>query len=399
MATTTLNYSVSTKSFAGGLSVGAGKGDTWKISLTEAGTESDELQLDVVTNSQVLVQASGDVIGTSPIACLTLANRVYFVSSNRLSFSALADATTFEQQGVGSGYIDTANNYQQAEGLTGLASYQGRLATLSRYTVQIWSISPDPSAFQLVQTLPNTGTFAPLSVQSIGDLDVLYLSDLGVRSLRVRDSSLNAFVVDTGSPVDITLQNALLTLTDSQKAQACAIVEPSTGRYWLHLAGTIYVLSYFPSLKIVAWSTYKPTWDNSGTATTFYPQKFEVYQGRVYATDGVAIYLYGGTNNATYDASIATIALPYLDCKMPETRKLFSAIDVDITGNWYVYADSNPLNPSMTKIIDSSSPTYEKGEQSMSMDGYHCQVKFVSTGSAAAKVSAMALTYKPQDSK
>jgi hypothetical protein len=54
-------------------------------------------------------------------------------------------------------------------------------------------------------------------------------------------------------------------LTEEQKAQACAVVEPSSNRYWLYMpTGHIYVFSYFPSSGIAAWTRYNAKWDALG---------------------------------------------------------------------------------------------------------------------------------------
>lgn len=399
MATTsTLVYGTSTKTFTGGSTFGAGKGDTWKVTLATPGNANDELQLDINTQGQTVVMASGDVIGTNPVACITLSNRVYFVESNKLHFSALGDATIFEQQGIGAGYVDTNNNFAQAESLTGLAAYQGRLAVFGARSVQIWQIASDPASFALSQVLPNTGTFAPLSVQSLGDLDVLYLYDTGIRSLRVRDSSLNAIVIDIGTPIDQYLQTALLTATSSQKAAACSIIEPSTGRYWCYFAGTIYVLSYHPSNKIVAWGTYLPTYNASGVQTLFVPVKFEQYQGRVYCTDNIALYQYGGTDNNTYDNSVATVQAPFFDLKKPSHNKTAGGIDADVTGNWEIYATSDWINDTMIDAAALTQASFDQNWIPFNATGTHFTMQAKTTGSTAAKISELILHYQVNES-
>jgi len=111
----------------------------------------------------------------------------------------------------------------------------------------------------LSQTLGNIGTIAPLSVQSVGDSDVLALADMGFWSLRVRDASNNGTVVDMGTPINQTIQDSIISAGLTASAAACGIVEPTTNRYWCYLNSTIYVLSYFSAANIAAWSTYVPT--------------------------------------------------------------------------------------------------------------------------------------------
>jgi hypothetical protein len=269
MATTTISYKSSVRAFAGGNNSAAGRGATWRITVGGTPVANNELSLNLVANSNQSTLASGNVIGTAPVTCLTLANRVYFLSGSVLNFSSLADPTVFETQGVGAGFIDMSNQFSEAEPLTGLAPYQGKIAIFGRRSTQIWAIDADPANFSPTQVLPNIGTVAPLSVQAIGDMDVYVLADNGVRSVRVRDASNNAIIADVGTPIDAILQGVLATLTDDQKAQSCGTVEPSSNRYWLFVpnpadpdngVGKIYVFSYFPSSQIAAWSTYSPSY-------------------------------------------------------------------------------------------------------------------------------------------
>jgi hypothetical protein len=128
-------------------------------------------------------------------------------------------------------------------------------------------------------------------------LEVLMLADSGIRSLRTRETTLNAFVVDIGSPIDSLVTALLATLTDAEKALSCSIVEPSSNRYWLFVpghsgaAGKIYVLSYFPSAQVIAWSTYDPTYDVVG-ADWAHDTNFDEVTGKMTLT--------GLTAGATY---------------------------------------------------------------------------------------------------
>jgi len=255
--------------FTSGSNAGDGKGDTWRVSLGGTENASNQVELDVPSNFGTQVLASGDSIGQSPIFALTLASRVYYISGTSLFFSALEDPEEFEAQGIGSGFIDMSNQYSDPESVNGLASYQGKLAVFGRRNTLIWQIDSNPANFKLAQILPNIGTVSPNSVQAVGDMDVYALADNGVRSLWVRDASNNAVISDIGTPIDKTLQAVLTTLTDAQKARSCAIVEPSSNRYWCFVpntadtdngVGKIYVFSYFPGSQIAAWSTYSPSY-------------------------------------------------------------------------------------------------------------------------------------------
>lgn len=232
-------------------------GDEWQVVLTDS-------------HSGLLTQiGSGTVTGLQPTYVFTFNNRVYFLAGTGVYFSALDAPTTFnDPNGVGNGYVQLSNFFASIQDTLAIGSYQGRLAFIARDNIQIWIVDADPTQFQLVQLLDNTGTIAPESVKSLGDLDLMYLNDTGLRSLRVRDSSLNGFVVDIGSPIDQLVQTNLLAGTATSNAAACGIVDPFTSRYWCCINGIIYILSYYPGAKITAWATYSPTYDDGSISVT-----------------------------------------------------------------------------------------------------------------------------------
>jgi hypothetical protein len=238
-----------------------------------------------LTNAATAAQYAfgyGEITGKVPSFALTLGDKVYVACGTTLSFSAIGNPDGFvdivtigatDGDDPGNGSLTPGNNFGTPENIVALANYQGKLAIINRNSTQIWAIDPDPANYQRQQTLENFGTFAPEAVRSVGMIDVMLLADSGFRSLRVRDSSNNAVVVDIGTPVDTLVQALLVTLTDAQKATCCGVVEPTSGRYWCFIPddnggeGVIFVLSYFPSSQIQAWSQYRPTYQDAAIPT------------------------------------------------------------------------------------------------------------------------------------
>lgn len=250
----------------------AGQGQDYNFTLSLTGASGGEFTIvltDVLTGLQTQI-GFGNVTGIVPTFIYTFGNKVYALAGATAYFTALDEPTVWnDPNAAGNGFITMQNYYSTPEDVVAIAPYQGSLLFCFRRLVQIWHTDPDPANYALIQTLPNIGTVAPLSVQPVGDMDVYMLGDNGVRSVRVRDASNNAIIADIGTPIDAILTPLLANLTDSQKAAACGIVEPSSNRYWLYLpqpdesAGKIYVFSYFPSSQIAAWGTYSPTYQNS----------------------------------------------------------------------------------------------------------------------------------------
>jgi hypothetical protein len=252
----------------------------------------------------------GQLGGLVPSCCLTLGDRTYIGQGIRFNLSSNGDPTLWEEQNSGASFIDYRSQYGAQDTIGALTSLQGRLAVLAARTIQIWGVNADPSQFSLVQVLDNIGTGAPLSVQQLGDYDVLFLDYTGIRSLRSRELTLNAFINDIGSSIDVLIQAAIVGYDVSQ---SCGITDPQTKRYWCYINGSIYVLSYYVGLKIVAWSRYLPTYDLWGAeiiATTGPDTSIiTVVQGSYYHwTKRSAISLTNGTQTLIADGYFQAVA-------------------------------------------------------------------------------------------
>jgi hypothetical protein len=409
----------STFAFAGGVAPTEAIGQKTKIRFggtwvgPVAGSGSAEfwtLQFTSTLTGDFTV-GKGNIAGAGPTCALKLRDRMYIGVGEAFCLSSVEDVTKWEEQDAGAARISYVSQFGPQDEVIALSTVQGRLAVFGVQSIQIWSVDADPSNLALQQTLDNSGARATQSVKSIGDLDVLYLDSSGVRSLRSKESTLNAFVGDDiGTAIDLLIRAALV---GYDATQACAVVEPTTKQYWLYLNGNIYVLSNYPASKIIAWSIFKPTsavaitpslgdyttvvggiyyWTKAGggvsltcgstvltatggfvaTATVatevgttgtlvrvdtaFVPEKFVVHSRQVYvrATNG-KIFRYGGSDNNTYDACRATIETSFLNLKEPDQFKQATGIGVAIAGNWKVEAGMDPLASNLTTIIDRGS--------------------------------------------
>lgn len=251
-------------------------GDTYTVTVTDPMT------------AETLLLGAGTVTGLQPSFVFTYNDKINLLADTAWYFSDVGRPTVFnDPRGLGNSFIELANSFGTPEDLTAIATYQGRLIVTSRRNTQIWAVDPDPANYQKGQVLQNIGTMAPRSVQAVGDMDVYMLADNGVRSVRVRDASNNAIIADVGTPIDEIIQGLLETMTEAQKAAACAVIEPSSNRYWLYLpTGHIYVLSYFPTSSIQAWTRYTPKYNVlttiAPTATGIPTDSWTVVDGSIY---------------------------------------------------------------------------------------------------------------------
>lgn len=388
-----------------------GRGTTYSIVFSGTWLAGDSYAFDIVTPAQTYTVGTGRLTGVVPSACLTLSNRVHFIAGKKWYGSDNGDAAQWEQQAAGAFAIDVSQNFRQSDVLVSLAAYQGRMALFANYSLMIFGVDANPQNITLIQPLANTGSFCPLGPQSLGELDVVYPSITGLRSLRVRDLSLNAYVNDLGSPIDMLIQADINTVGFSNLYTTCGIVEPSAGRYWFYINGKIYVLSYFPSAKIMAaWTMYTPTCFISSLPQTFVPIKFVIFNSQVYfiaTVSGVQhLFLFGGTNNTTYDTTVAIVETPWMDLGKPGNRKQFRALDFAQTNSWqfsasmdyYGYVNNGGQLDAINSLAESN-PSFQLGSYGLSTDGFHVKLKATCTTAGYSVLSALDLHYELLDEK
>lgn len=483
MATTTY-------SFVGGRAPASGWGNRAKARFIGTWANGETWTAPISsTLSGALTLGKGNISGQDFVSTFKLGNRMFVAFDGKFALSAIGDPTQWEEQDPGAGVVSFVSQFGQTDEVQAFASMQGRLAVFGTFSTQIWAVNADPAQFALQQALDQTGTIAPASVQSIGDLDIYYLDRTGVRSLRAKEATLNAYVEDVGTPVDSLIRALLSEFGETYEDVnvACAIVEPSTKQYWLHVRdpsfltpGTMFVLSRYPLSKISAWSqfgltvqeTVAPSGANysaggsvtysvvsgayhywvkgandtqitdgtntltssggflaasstvTGTGTALaavtgvlYSQtsiaggakQMITHEGRVYLLGSdMMLYVYGGTDNATYDHCPAIAELPWLDFELPTLKKQLAALDVAMTGHWKMEYSANPTASSYQTAIDRGSQTapnmvddssFDKGRFGLNGNGTHVKLKATSFTDDAAKLGKLAVVYQKNNVK
>lgn len=276
---------MATYAFAGGVSGTKAYGQQSKIRFVGTWANGDSWTVPIVsTLSGDLTLGKGNIAGQSFFSGFKLKDRMYVGFSSSFAMSQIGDVEQWEQQNPGAAVISFLSQFGPQDTVTAFASFEGKLVVFGSLSTQIWQIDADPSQFVLLQTLDNTGTTEPLSVKSIGDLDVLHLDSSGVRSIKTKEINGNAYVDDVGTAIDSLISAAkrawdlahfvyFPSLYDG--AQVPAIVEPFSKQYWISFDSTTYVLSTHPQSKIKAWSTFKNTAEVVGGSMTV-PATYDV---------------------------------------------------------------------------------------------------------------------------
>jgi len=322
--------------------------------------------------------------------------KMYAVVGSLLYFSGFsgtngdADPTQWlgdDTNDQGEGFINLSTQYSGSEELTGLGVYQGRVAVFSRRSVQIWSVDPDPAQNILYQTLLNVGATAPHSIIEYGDLDIFFLSETGIRSMRARDSSNLASADDVGVAIDAELADYVSGLSRDDVVSAKAVVEPADGRYLLAIGGRVYVFSNFPGSRISAWSTYDLGGDVSDWA---------VADSRLYARVGDSLRLYGGYSGQEYDTDETEVVLPFLDASNPAGSKQLQGVDAGMDGTWKVEVATEPNLPDEYETVAVIADSTYGSVQRVGMVGQstHVSLRFTTSEAQRAAIGNTIIHYR-----
>jgi hypothetical protein len=371
-------------------------GNKVNVIIQEAGAANNGKTLAITPTGDFAVSttsvslANGTDLVTSPSTSATYLpgefgkpakSKMYTTAGSLTHFSAVEDPLEINDNVKEAGFINLSTNAEGSERLTAIANYQQNLAIFSERTVQIWFVDAAAAGNQQLQVLNNTGAIAPLSVQEIGDSDVFYLSESGIRSLRARDSSNAAFTTDIGNPIDTVILDEI-SRDRLVSRESRAVLEPRDGRYMLALGSRVYVFSFFPASRVSAWSVYEPGFEVTAWA---------IIGRRLYCRgdDGV-LYLLGGKNGTTYDSSPVVAYLPYVDAGKPATSKGFNGLDMACEGEWVVQIATDPNNQDALQTVATvEETTFAKGHVSFQARSTHMAMKMTSQNDGYAKIGSV----------
>jgi hypothetical protein len=382
-------------SFSGGTNLIQAAPQIMEFTISDTFTPGDKYSIilvDPASPNQPYQFGFNRVGGVQPNFSATYKGKEYLAAGSTLYFSKLNDATKWGVYELGSGFIDMSNNFGGREDITGFGAYQGFVAVFTRRNCQLWFFDPNPAQNAQKQILDNTGCLAPGSVAAVGAVDMFYLADNGIRSLRARENTDAAYANDIGSPVDQMVIDHMRTMTEADKYNAKAIIEPEDGRYWLALGSRLFVLSSFAGSGINAWSEYEPG---------FQVQELASMENKVYARSaGNQIFVYGGLSGGVYDSSPVTVEMPYLDANKPATFKSVNGLDVTVEGKWTVYMGFDYTNPTARdEIATMEQPTFALGRIPVTGYGTHIGLKLTSSAYGYAKLANAIVHYDDQHSK
>lgn len=372
--------------------------DRVNIIASLAGADANDRVVDaVVTGAFALTPATGLVMagGADSAAFVpgkfvkTIGSKMYAVSGSVMHFSGIREPTKWTTETTGAGFFDMGQEAAGTDELLALANYQGFVAVFAETVILIFYVDPDPDLVRKTQVLESTGTISPQSVTGFGDADIFYTDLSGERSLKARDSSNSASTADLGTPVDKLITAKIEALSAEERRGIIGLINPLDKRSWLIFPdGEIFVFSFFPNAKVSAWTTYNTGFDVDAAV---------VFGRRVFLRSGNSIYVYGGLDGAalTYDDTVAKAWLPAFDAGKPTENKNWQGMDAAVEGTWKVYAAAEPTDLTIRELIATITKTTYNGPRiPYEHSTTHVSPQFETTGSTAAKLSAMVLHYE-----
>jgi len=322
-----------------------GVAEVWTLTIAGTFTAKDRYSVSIAVGSGLATWYGAYEF---PAECGTILfttnSKVYQLAGSILSFSAVGNPMLWDATNdAGAGSINMANHSSGNDELTGIETFQGSTAVFSRRAVQIWTTTEDPDNNAYKQTLKNTGTRSQGSVLSFGDVDVFYLDETGIRSVKARSGTNAGFVSDIGVPIDTYVRDITKNVSEATLRAALSCIEPIDGRFMLFIGDRVLVFSYFPSAKMTGWTSY---------TTEFTSEALSVLDNRVYIRAGNTIYLYGGDTGEVYDDCEVTVELPFINGGKPGTMKVVSGMDIISQGSWEVTARIDPREGAESLVVD-----------------------------------------------
>lgn len=349
-----------------------------------------------VTLSTGTPTATVDYIGNvgkpfgSATCVRTHKRKVYAGAGPILFFSGVNEPTEWNSDvDAGAGFIPAANHVGGSEEISSIDIYQGRLGIFSRSAVQLWTMQADDADNNPDQFLENTGTRSPRSTLEFAGNDVFYLDDMGVRSLRARDASNNAFASGVGAAINPVIRDWMRSsASQAQIDGAVVAVEPVEGRFWLVIGTRVFVFSFYPDTGIAAWSWYELDFTITDLART---------TNQLWARgDDNHLYLYGGSSGEQYDSLLeADVQLPFTAAQKDGTFKQLLGMDMAALGEWACQwlVDANDLD-AVVQMGSNEGVTFNRANWDGQGHTTHVAPHMMFEGEGPASLSKIALYYE-----
>lgn len=383
VTTTTGNVTASTTAMVGGVTEVEAVKQITRMSFGGTFQALDRFEV-TINNRDYVATGRASAMG---ISAFVHKKRIWSPANSLLRYCKLNDPTdwTDADAASGAGFINVSSDSEGTERLVGAAAYGTQLAVASRRNIWIYNIGTDAEEFSFAQPIENSGSLSARAMTGYGNLDVFYLDESGIRSLKAKQDSADAYTDDVGAAVDPFLREYMDDITNGQISRAVAAIEPRDRRYWVAIGERIFVYSNFPRSQIAAWTYYEPGFSVSDFARA---------GNQMYCRSGDFVYGYGGEDGTEYpgaDDMIPVAHLPFMTSPVPSMFNI-TGFDIGATGNWTVDLLVDPDNEASDISVGTTTGcTFPDGDITVPGRTTHVAVNLTGVGAGAMSVANLAI--------
>lgn len=261
-----------------------------------------------------------------------LASKVFAVDKDLVRFSATTNAQDWTTPD-NAGYLATGLQQANSNDMAVLNQYRGNLVAFNASSFQHWQVDPDPALMALLDQMEGIGSTWQHAAASVGD-ELLYLSQLGVRSVSMSAGANNLAAGDVGMPVDPLVQPAIAAAVVAGSVPV-GTYYPSQGQYWL--AFPDYPAAGETTCFVATFHGSKPKW--SRYLFPFAIEAFAQLGNDLYVRNGdqVSLVSEDAIADQLEDTSQVefggTVWWPYLDFGQPGVTKMLEGFDIIASGS------------------------------------------------------------------
>ena len=188
---------------------------------------------------------------------LLAASKVYVGDNDIIDYSATANPLDFSTRDD-AGYIGYGLQQFGANPVAAMGLYRGNLAAFNSQGCQIWQVDEDPAQITLLDAVPIPCTYSK-SLSPVGD-DLVFLSNLGIRSLGVAGSQINLASGGYGRVIDPLVIAAIAEALEEGWTPR-GLYWPAQGQYWLFFGAQAFVHTVTgPNKDSRSWARYTFPW-------------------------------------------------------------------------------------------------------------------------------------------
>lgn len=178
------------------------------------------------------------------------ASKIFSGDADIIAYSATINPMDWSTEND-AGYIPFGLNTYGSQDVSALALYRSNLVAFNSKGFQMWQVDEDPANFAILDAVPiGIPPSADKSLQPVMN-DLVFLTEVGIRSMGIAGASTNLQAGDFGKQVDPLVQVKL-----AAGEVPISLYYPGAGQYWLIFGAEAFVLTMNGGKRDMSWSRY-----------------------------------------------------------------------------------------------------------------------------------------------